>query len=49
MDGIFGRSRMVGGFRFTGLARFVFLVFITCVVRQAWVLVRRVEAEALVQ
>ena len=49
IGGIFGRSRMVGRFRFAGLSRFIFLAFITWVLRRAWVWGRREVAQAWVQ
>jgi hypothetical protein len=43
IGGIFGRSRMVGGSRFAGLSRFVFLGFMTYLLRLASVWGRPVE------
>lgn len=49
IGGIFGRSRIAGGFRFAGLSRFVFLTFITCVLRWAWAWGRLAEEGVLVR
>jgi hypothetical protein len=49
IGGIFGRSLIIGGFRLAGLARFVFLAFMTCVLRWAWVWGRREEEGVLVR